>query len=222
MVTEADENYLKEIYTLSSGQESVTTSMLAECFGYSPATITGMLKKMAAKGWVDYEPYRGVKLTESGTSLALSVLRRHRLMETFLVNILQVPWERVHTEAERLEHAISHYLEERIDELLGYPQFDPHGSPIPAADGSMPSTTRQRLSEISAGTWVEIAEVPDRNAELLQYLENMHLYPKVQCRVQAIDPIDGLITLLIDGEQKIVGQTSARQIFVNPISKPVS
>ena len=218
MITEADENYLKEIYTLAMDHETVTTSMLAECFDFSPATITGMLKKLAANGWVEHEPYRGVRLTESGTAIALKVLRRHRLMETFLVKILDIPWERVHQEAERLEHAISDYLEEKIDKLLDHPQFDPHGSPIPGVNGTIPSTPRLRLSDVPAGAWVEIVEVSDRDAGLLNHLHQMMLLPKAKIEIQSIEPIDGLITLLVDGQTRVLGQTSANQILVQPIS----
>jgi DtxR family Mn-dependent transcriptional regulator len=127
MKTEADENYLKEIYTLGLDHANITNSLLADRLGYSPSTITGQLKKLANLQWVVYEPYQGVTLTETGRAIALEVIRHHRLIETYLAQALNIPRDRVNEEAEKLEHALSEYLEERIDELLGHPSTDPHG-----------------------------------------------------------------------------------------------
>ena len=218
MKTEADENYLKEIYTLGLDHEHVTTSMLAERFGYSPATITGMLKKLSNLDWVFYEPYRGVTLTETGRAIALEVIRHHRLIETYLYQALNIPWERVHAEADRLEHALSEYLEERIDELLGHPTTDPHGSPIPSTAGQILNPVHLRLADLSVGDQAEIIEVNDRNPELLIHLERLHLHPQVQFTVTSVEPIDGLITILASGQTHILGQTSANQIIVKKLN----
>src|SRR5512146_806134 len=148
MRTEADENYLKEIYTLQLDHAPVSTSALADRLGYSSATVTGMLKKLASLHWVIYEPYQGVTLTETGRAIALEVIRHHRLIETYLAQALNIPWDRVHAEADRLEHALSEYLEERIDDLLGHPSFDPHGSPIPTPEGSIQPLDRRPLSTL--------------------------------------------------------------------------
>jgi DtxR family Mn-dependent transcriptional regulator len=214
MRTEADENYLKEIYALGQDHGQVTTSMLAERFGFTPATITGMLKKLASHGWVDYEPYRGVSLTEAGQKIALGVIRRHRLLETYLVQALNVPWEKVHAEAERLEHALSEYMEERIDEALGHPLVDPHGAPIPSANGQVKQVARLRLADLAAGERAEIIEVPDRSPELLTHLNQLGLIPGTEVTVAAIEPIDGLVTLRTSAGTCTLGQTSANQIFV--------
>jgi DtxR family Mn-dependent transcriptional regulator len=219
MRTEADENYLKEIYTLEQDQQQVTTSMLAERFGYSPATITGMLKKLAVHGWVNYAPYQGVGLTEAGRKIALQVIRRHRLLETYLVQVLKVPWEQVHVEAERLEHALSDYVEERIDEALGHPEVDPHGAPIPSSSGQVTRVERLRLSDLMAREQAEILEVPDRNPELLTHLNQLQLIPGTHIEVMAIEPIDGLISLRVSNGICTLGQTSASQIFVKRFDK---
>ncbi len=217
MRTEADENYLKEIYTLELDHEHVSTSMLADRFGFSPATVTGMLKKLASLDWVVYEPYRGVTLTETGRINALEVIRHHRLLETYLHQALNIPWERVHEEADRLEHALSEYLEARIDELLGHPTLDPHGSPIPSLNGQILNPVRLRLVDLSEGDMAEIIEINDRNPELLIYLDKLQLYPQVQIKITAIEPIDGLVIFQSAGRTQALGQTSASQIIVKKL-----
>ncbi len=184
MITEADQNYLKEIYSLELDHHQVTTSMLADRFGFSPATVTGMLKKLSHNGWVAYEPYQGVMLTDDGRKIALEVVRHHRLIETFLARALDIPWERLHDEAEKLEHVLSDYLEARIDERLGFPTSDPHGSPIPSVDGLITDAGRTRLANLDAGAEAEVVEVYDRDPELLARLEELGLTPgtKSLCR----------------------------------------
>jgi DtxR family transcriptional regulator, Mn-dependent transcriptional regulator len=217
MKTEADENYLKEIYNLELDHGQVTTSMLADRFGYSPATVTGMLKKLAGLKWVVYEPYQGVTLTDTGRAIALEVIRHHRLIETYLAQALNVPWDRVHEEAEKLEHVLSEYLEARIDELLGHPSFDPHGSPIPSLDGSVPQVDRLRLDALPSGSSAEIMEVCDRDPHLLARLDDLNLHPKTRIRVIDVEPLDGLITIQVGGETHILGPTTASQIIVRPL-----
>jgi len=214
MKTEADENYLKEIYTLELDHNHVTTSMLADRFGYSAATVTGMLKKLAALKWVIYEPYQGVTLTDTGRTIALEVIRHHRLIETYLAQALGIPWDRVHEEAEKMEHVLSEYLEARIDELLGHPSFDPHGSPIPARDGSLPAIDRLRLTDLPSGSEAEIVEVHDRDPKLLTHLDHLNLRPNTRIRVIEIEPLDGLITLRVGGETHVLGPKTASQIIV--------
>ena len=145
MRSEAEENYLKETYALQLEHDQVTTSMLADRIGHSPPTVTGMLKKLASRKLVTYEPYQGVTLTKSGRAAALEVIRHHRLLETYLTRALGIPWDRVHEEAEKLEHVLSEYLEGYIDEYLGHPASDPHGSPIPSPDLSIKEPDRLRF-----------------------------------------------------------------------------
>jgi DtxR family Mn-dependent transcriptional regulator len=209
MITEADQNYLKEIYSLELDRQPVTTSMLAERFGYSPATVTGMLKKLSHKGWVDYAPYRGARLTDDGRKIALEVLRHHRLLETYLARALDIPWDR---------HVLSEYLEARIDEQLGFPTSDPHGSPIPAADGSVRHAGRTRLAGLAAGEEAEVVEVYDRDPEILARLEELGLYPGTRLVVDAVEPLDGLLMLKLEGRPIVVGQTIANHVYVKPHS----
>ncbi|MBK6899452.1 MAG: metal-dependent transcriptional regulator [bacterium] len=132
--TESAENYLKTIWDLETGHGRATTSEIARRLAVAPASATGMVKRLSGLGLLDHTPYRGVTLTETGRRTALRVVRRHRLIESFLVRIMDVPRDRVHEEAERWEHVLSEDMEDRIDQLLGHPDRDPHGSPIPARD----------------------------------------------------------------------------------------
>jgi DtxR family Mn-dependent transcriptional regulator len=191
--------------------------MLADRFGFSPATVTGMLKKLSHNGWVAYEPYQGVTLTDDGRKIALEVIRHHRLLETYLARALDIPWDRLHEEAEKLEHVLSDYLEARIDERLGYPTSDPHGSPIPALDGSISDAGRTRLANLAAGTQAEVVEVYDRDPELLARLEDLGLYPGTMIEVEAVEPLDGLLTIKVGGNPVIVGQTTASHVFVKQL-----
>jgi len=218
MRTVADEDYLKEIYALELDHPQVTTSMLASSFGCTPATVTGMLKKLANLQWVVYEPYQGVTLTSLGKEIALEVIRHHRLIETYLSRALDIPWDRLHAEADRLEHALSEYMEERIDSLLGHPAFDPHGSPIPTREGTIPNSGRLRLADLPEGTFAEILEVNDRDPQLLIHLEKLNLRPNARLRVVQVEPIDGLVTIQVDSSTHIMGQITSSQIIVRVIS----
>ncbi len=210
----AEENYLKETYALQLDHEEVTTSMLAARIGHTAPTVTGMLKKLASRQWVTYRPYQGVRLTTSGRAAALDVIRRHRLLESFLAKALGVPWDRVHDEAERLEHAISDYLEERIDEYLGHPSSDPHGSPIPAPNGSIREPARLRLTDVPPGARARIVEVDDREPGLLAHLSGLHLGLAAEIEILEIEPLDGLVTILVAGEKQVLGRNAAKRILV--------
>jgi DtxR family Mn-dependent transcriptional regulator len=218
LITETDENYLKETYALQNEHEQVTTSMLVARFGTSPATVTGMLKKMAHRQWVIYEPYHGIRLTDAGKAIALEVVRHHRLLETYLAEAMGIPWDRVHEEAERLEHVLSDYLEQRIDELLGHPTYDPHGQPIPAADGSIAESNRVRLSEVPAGTRAEISEVSDRDPDLLIHVTTLGLRLHTRLVVLHTEPVDQLITIEVENRQLVIGNRTARHIFVTSLT----
>jgi DtxR family Mn-dependent transcriptional regulator len=218
MRTETDENYLKEIYSLELDHGQVSTSMLADRLGCSPASVTGMLKKFANLQWVVYEPYQGVKLTNVGREIALEVIRHHRLIETYLAQALNLPWDRVHDEAEKLEHVLSEYLEERIDELLGHPSFDPHGSPIPTRDGLVTDVGRLRLSDLAKGSIVEILEINDHDPQLLVHLGKRNLRPGTTLEVVEVEPIDGLITVRSSGKEYVLGRKVASQILVQELA----
>jgi DtxR family transcriptional regulator, Mn-dependent transcriptional regulator len=210
----AEENYLKETYALQLEHNQVTTSMLADRIGHAAPTVTGMLKKLASRKLVSYEPYQGVTLTKSGRAAALEVIRHHRLLETYLTRALGVPWDRVHEEAEKLEHVLSEYLEGLIDEYLGHPASDPHGSPIPSPDLSIKEPDRLRLSDLPAGSWAQVVEVGDHEPALLARLGEMHLGLETRLQVLEVESIDGLITILVAGKKHILGQTAASQIIV--------
>src|SRR5271157_4165488 len=195
MRSAAVENYLKETYTLQLEHGQVTTSMLADRIGHAAPTVTGMIKKLANRKLVSYEPYQGVKLTKSGRVAALEVIRHHRLLETYLTRALGVPWDRVHEEAEKLEHVLSEYLEGYIDEYLGHPASDPHGSPIPSPDLSIKEPDRLHLSDLPARSFAQVVEVSDREPGLLARLGEIKLSVKTKFQVLEVEPIDGLITV---------------------------
>jgi DtxR family Mn-dependent transcriptional regulator len=215
--TIAEENYLKETYALQLEHNPVTTSMLAERIGQSAPTVTGMFKKLASRKLVSYEPYQGITLTKSGRAAALEVIRHHRLIETYLTRALGVPWDRVHEEAEKLEHVLSEYLEDRIDEYLGHPASDPHGSPIPALDGSINEPDRLRLSELPAGSSAEVVEVGDHEPGLLARFREMHLGLKTRLKVLEVEPVDGLVTIFVADQKHVLGRTAASQIMVRKL-----
>jgi len=194
--------------------------MLAKRMECSSATVTGMLKKLAHLGWVVYKPYHGVTLTESGQAIALEVIRHHRLLETYLARALNVPWDRVHEEAERLEHALSEYLEDRIDAALGHPTIDPHGSPIPSPNGAIANATRLHLSDLAVGDQAEIVEINDHDPKLLTHLAQFKLFPLAQFTVKALEPFDGLITIQTAGQTHVLGRASAGQIIVKKLDVP--
>ncbi len=198
------ENYLKAIYQLGShgAQQRVSTGALARHLEVSPGSVTAMLKSLQQQGLVDYQPYAGVKLTGKGRREALRVLRRHRLLELFLVETLGMSWDEVHAEAEHLEHAASDRLIDRIDEYLGHPQFDPHGDPIPRADGSVHSPELCSLAECEVGQRVEVARVLDQSAEFLQFVSRSGLTPGQRWQVAARDQAADVL-ILRQSKQKV-------------------
>jgi len=176
-LSEAQEDYLKQVLLLSEG-EPVSTQALAERIGVRPASVTGMVKKLASLGLVDYAPYRGVRLTEAGRAVALEVLRHHRLIETYLAEALGYDWDEVHAEAERLEHHISEAFEARIAAWLGHPERDPHGDPIPASDLALPNEDGRALSECAPGRY-RLLRVRAQDQDTLALLARLGLLPGV-------------------------------------------
>jgi len=216
MHSQAVEDYLKAIYELQREQGKVATTVLAERLGVAAASVTGMLKKLADMDLVAYEPYQGVVLTDAGQKTALEVIRHHRLIERFLAETLGVPWDQVHEEAHRIEHVLSEDLEDRIDELLGHPATCPHGSPIPARDGTIAQPARVRLSELQPGQSATIAEVSDHDPALLRYVGHLGLYPDASVDVLDKAPFKGPLTLRVGKAQQVLSQEVADQIFVHP------
>jgi DtxR family Mn-dependent transcriptional regulator len=214
MINSTIEDYLKTIYEIEQELGNVATTSLAKELDISPASATGMIKKLAELKLVTYTPYQGVTLTSKGKKVALSVLRLHRLIELFLVKTLGLPWDEVHSEAEKLEHVISKKLEELIDNYLEHPTHDPHGAPIPQQDGSVPARSRLRLADLKAGDSALVAEVSDRNADLLKYIGKIGLFPNETVTVQSVEPFKGPITIHIAGKAAIIGYEVAHSIFV--------
>jgi DtxR family Mn-dependent transcriptional regulator len=219
MRTEAVEDYLKAIYLLETGQGSVTTVALAERLEVSAPSATGMLKKLAELKLVKHAPYHGVVLTAAGRKIALEVIRHHRLLELYLSEALGYSWDKVHAEAEKLEHHISEEFEDRIAALLGNPVTDPHGDPIPAKDGSIPPQTSLRLSDAKAGEAVVVERVAAQDAGQLNYLGSLGLRPEADVTFIGSAPYDGPVHLRIAGAEHHVGLNLARQIFIRRKAK---
>lgn len=219
MASQTVENYLKSVLqiSLSSGTGSVSTGQLAEALNVSPGTVTSMLKTLSSAGLARYKPYEGVQLTDSGRQLALRMIRRHRLLELFLVQTLNLTWDRVHAEAENLEHAVSDELIDRIDAYLGHPQTDPHGDPIPAADGAMrgPHEAGVPLSECAAGTRVRFARVINQGPEFLRYLSENGIVLGCEGVVRENNREAGLVTTMFDGRNVSMGHHAAESLLVS-------
>jgi DtxR family Mn-dependent transcriptional regulator len=218
--TEAVEDYLKAIYLLESAGQAATTVALAVHLEVSAPSVTGMLKKLASLKLVRHAPYHGVTLTTAGRKIALEVIRHHRLLERYLAEALGYPWERVHAEAERLEHHISEEFEDRIAALLGHPETDPHGDPIPAKDGTLPAQAGLRLTEARAGEAVVIERVAAQDAGQLNYLGSLGLRPAVAVTFLGQAPYDGPVHLRVGEAELHVGVNLARQIYVRRVAAP--
>jgi DtxR family Mn-dependent transcriptional regulator len=216
------ENYLKTIYlaqaAMASSGDLVPMGQIASALGVVPGTATTMVKTLAESGLVRYEPYMGVRLTAAGETLASRVLRRHRLIELFLVKILGMNWTDVHDEAERLEHAVSEQLVDRMDEMLGHPLVDPHGDPIPTAEGTMPAAAAiERVDLLGAplATPLVVTRVLDQDAEFLRYVEEHHLMPGSSISVEARDPGSDAVRLRsAEGIETTLGTRAASRILV--------
>ena len=215
------ENYLKSIYlaeaALTGERDLVPMGQLASALGVTPGTATTMVKALADSGLAHYEPYTGVKLTPAGEKLASLVLRRHRLIELFLVKVLGMSWAEVHDEAEHLEHAVSDRLIDLIDEMLGRPTVDPHGDPIPTAEGHVPSTDATDLLSCPIGVPVRVMRVIDQDPQFLHFVEASALKPGEEVTVDARDDVADRVSLrYADGRVTTVGARAAAKILVAP------
>jgi DtxR family Mn-dependent transcriptional regulator len=213
--SEAVEDYAKAIYALRGrGEGPVGTSALAERLGVAPGTVTAMLKRMSELGLVEHQPYHGVTLTPTGERVALEVIRHHRLLETFLNETLDVPWDRVHNEAEVLEHYISEELEERIAEALGDPSHDPHGDPIPDRDLLLHDARSTPLDGLEVGRTATIARVSDSDPEMLRFLSERGIRPGVQLTVREQKPFGGPLVIEVEGREHSIGGELAARVLV--------
>ena len=217
-ISHTEEDYLKALFRLISGKQGkkeAGTNELAATLRLKPASVNSMLKKLKEKALIDYEKYRKVSFTDKGKQMALLVVRKHRLWETFLVDKLGFGWDRVHDVAEQLEHIRSDELIEKLDRFLGHPEYDPHGDPIPASDGSMPTTSSTALSDIRKGQTCKVMMVKDTSAAFLQYLGQLSI--NVGTCIAVIDKIsfDNSFIIEVNGTNHTISQKVTDNLYVS-------
>jgi DtxR family transcriptional regulator, Mn-dependent transcriptional regulator len=214
------ENFLKAVYSLQQiiqVTERVSTNALAEALKIEAPSVTDMARRMVDAGMVDYEKYKGVRLTTEGENVALKIIRRHRLIELYLVKELGYELREVHREAEELEHAVSERFVEAIAHKLGDPDIDPHGDPIPAADGTIVRRDLLALSDLHEYTPAAVSRIKSENAEMLQHILDRGFHLETRVEVVARDPFDGPLTVLVAGQQRVIGYNVAACILVAPL-----
>lgn len=221
------ENYIKAIYqgqvALSADARLVPMGQVATALGVTPGTATTMVKALAESGLAEYEPYSGVRLTKAGERLAALVLRRHRLVELFLVQVLGMSWDEVHEDAEQLEHVVSERLIERIDEMLGRPSHDPHGDPIPTAEGAMPPHHHDSLLTCPIGTPLRMSRITDQDPAFLRFVERNDLKPGQIIEVESRDAAADSVRLVGKGRTAItIGTRAASKLLVDSVSVSAS
>jgi DtxR family transcriptional regulator, Mn-dependent transcriptional regulator len=208
-LTRSVEDYLKAVYRLSPEGRPASTSEIAKLLELSAPSVSGMVKRLSELGLLEHLPYRGVQLTAEGRRVALRMVRRHRLIESYLVEFLGYSWDTVHSEAERLEHAVSDTLVERMAAALGHPSVDPHGDPIPTADGAVEEPATTPLAVLEVGDTAEIVRVVENDAERLRYLASLGLKPGTMVTVLERQPFGGPLTIETRGEIQVIGQALA-------------
>jgi DtxR family transcriptional regulator, Mn-dependent transcriptional regulator len=213
-LTPSLENSLKAIYLHTDDQRPVTSADVATSLGISQPSVTELFRRLAEQGLIEYTPYRGATLTANGLQVTLAVLRRHRLLETFLVEVLGYTWDEVHAEADALEHAVSDTLAARIAAYLDHPQLDPHGDPIPTPEGSLPPLAVQALSSLRPGTTARLARVIDQTPARLNYLAQLGLVPGVEIVCIGQEPFAGPLTIEVEGQRQIIAASLADTLLV--------
>lgn len=215
-VSATTDDYLKRMYAIveTSGQPVVSLGRIAERMAVTRGTVTSMMKTLSSSGYVDYVPRAGASLTPDGRSVALSVIRRHRLLELFLVQVVGLDWSEVHAEAELLEHAVSDRLLNRIDRLLGFPNTDPHGDPIPTPEGDVRSVAGRRLSELDALESGSIVRIGNETPAFLEYLSSHDLVPGVTIQVLARDEAAETVTVAVYEQHVTLGLSAAAHIEI--------
>jgi len=224
------EDYLKAIFEIEGADAQADadrpsvagTNEIAQALGIAPASVTGMLRRLAEQGLISYERYRGVRLSEAGRRAALRTIRRHRIIESYLTKALGYPWDRVHDEAERLEHAASDELIDRMASAVGEPTTDPHGAPIPTREGTLDARPLLALVDVDVGAVVRVRQVSDRDPERLRYLAELGVIPGADVRVLSRAPFGGPITLRImrgggGGAERGGGVRGARDCSIGPM-----
>jgi len=216
---EGAENYAKAIYQLQGGNgEPVGTGAIAERVGVTPASASAMLRRLADEGLLTYRPYHGARLNEAGEQLALEMIRHHRLLELFLAEVLGMPWDRVHAEAEVLEHHISEELEELIAAKLGEPVRDPHGDPIPSRELDLASDDSVPLSHLSEGQSGTFVRVSDRDSAMLRYLDERGIHPGARLLVRGREPFQGPVSIDAGGRSHLLGGELIERMRVEEVS----
>ena len=212
--TETEENYLKAIYHLSAEGKSVSTNALSKHLSTTPASVTDMIKKLGEKELVEYQPYKGVTLTPAGRTISLRIIRKHRIWEVFLVNVLHYSWDQIHETAEQLEHVDSPELIEKLDAFLGFPKFDPHGDPIPSAEGQFEDRKTWCLSDCEASEEVVIAGVLNHSPEFLQYLDKVSLTLGKKILIREKLPFAQSLEIGLEGKTLVIPGEISRNILV--------
>lgn len=210
-ISTAIEDYLKAIWLVAQ-DASASTNDLALQLKISAPSVSSMLGKLREQNFVHYEPYRGVRLTEKGEREALRLLRRHRLIETFLLEHLGYDWGEVHEEAEKLEHAVSDTFTERLDNFLDHPSHDPHGDPIPTLKGKLPVTPNTPFAELSIGETLKIARLMSQDKDVLTYLKSLAIEPSKELQLVKREPVGGLVHVEIDGAETVLSKELAMLI----------
>lgn len=217
MTTPAVEDYLKAIHHLSEGGATVGTTALADRLGVTAGSVTAMLKRLSEGGWVEHVPYYGSRLTEAGRERAVAMIRGHRIIELFLVEVLGYSWDEVHDEAERLEHSASGRLIQRMSTVLGEPELDPHGAPIPRPGGRFEERRFPPLTELADGERGRLRRVSDEDPEALRYLAELGMVPGVDLEVVERAPFDGPVRVRVggrDGVEQVIGRGIAATVEV--------
>lgn len=208
------EDYLKAIFELEGSGEPAETNAIARTLGIAPASVSGMMRRLAEQGLITHERYRGARLTAAGRRAALKTLRRHRVIEAYLTSALGYSWDRVHDEAERLEHAASDELINRMADAIGEPETDPHGAPIPTREGRLHERTLVPLSSLEAGESARVERVSDKNGDRLRYLAELGIVPGAVVQIIAREPFEGPIALRVGDATRTIGSELASQILV--------
>lgn len=212
------EDYLKVIYELERSGEPAETNAIARVLGIAPASVSGMVRRLADQGLITHERYHGANLTAAGRRAALRTLRRHRVIEAYLTSALGYSWDRVHDEAERLEHAASDELIDRMAAAIGEPETDPHGAPIPTREGTVPEERALvPLAMLAVGDTARVEQVSDESGEQLRYFAELGIVPGATVRVVGREPFEGPIALRIDRASRSVGPALAAQVMVTPL-----
>ncbi|MBI4502783.1 MAG: metal-dependent transcriptional regulator [Gemmatimonadetes bacterium] len=218
------EDYLKAILELQSEGTPAQTSAIADSLAVAPPSVSGMLKRLSEAGFIEYEPYKGVVLTAVGRRAALKIVRRHRILESYLMSKLGYDWDTVHDEAERLEHAVSDQLIERMAMALGHPRYDPHGAPIPTTAGDIERPDHVSLTDIPVGRIAELRMVGDKDPERLRYLATLGLKPGATFEVLSRQPFHGPVAIRVAGpmpRDQIVGYELAETLWCSMVEEEV-